>query len=139
MSTASSRPDLMSRLTSTLQSHGLAVRTVGTDGLAGEHEAIRAKWFLGGRKVAYKMSCQLVEPEHCVRFREMVAERSWGIPPPTLTVETTTISGWKRSGTRTDKSIGGGGTLDYGAVRDAVEAAVTEAGWTFRLDGGRIP
>ena len=138
MSPALGRSDLLSRLTSTLRSLGLTANATGPDGLAGETESIRAKWFLGGRKVSYKMSCHLVEAEHCARFREMVAERSWGIPPPTLTVETTTISGWKRSGSRTDHSVGGGGTLDYAQVRNAVEAAVAESGWQFRLEGGWV-
>jgi hypothetical protein len=130
--------DLLSRLASTLTSLGLTTTAAAPDGLTGEVDAIAAKWFLGGRKVSYKMSCRLVESEQCVRFREMVAERSWGIPPPTLTVETTTVSGWKRTGTRTDRSVGGGGTFDYAQVRNAVEAAVTEAGWRFRLEGGWV-
>ena len=33
-----------------------------------------------------------------IHFREAVVERSWGIPPPTVTVETSSVSGWKRSG-----------------------------------------
>jgi hypothetical protein len=139
MTPALGRSDLLFRLTSTLRSLGLTVTTTGPDGLAGAVESIRAKWFLGGRKVAYTMSCHLVEAERCARLREMTAERSWGIPPPTLTVETTTVRGWQRSGTRTDHSVGGGGTLDYAQVRNAVEAVVTEAGWQLRLDGGRMP
>lgn len=108
-------------------------------GLAGEAESIGAKWWLGGRKVNYNMSCRLAEPDHTVHFREAVSERSWGIPPPTLTVEKTTVSGWKRSGERVDASIGGGGSLDYARVRDAVEKAVTASGWVFHLEGGRMP
>jgi hypothetical protein len=56
-----------------------------------------------------------------------------------LTVETPTVSGWKRSGTRKDVSVGGGGTLDYAKVRDAVEKAGAAAGWKFHLEGGRMP
>ena len=56
-----------------------------------------------------------------------------------MTVETTTVSGWKRSGERKDVSVGGGGTLDYGKVRNAVEAASVAAGWKFQLEGGRMP
>ena len=62
-----------------------------------------------------------------------------GIPPPTLTVEKTTVSGWTRSGTRKDVSLGGGGALDYAHVRDGGETAGAAAGWSFQLDGGRIP
>jgi hypothetical protein len=77
---------------------GLTVREDGQHGLSGQAEKIRAKWWLGGRKVDYRMSCRLTEPDHIAHFREAVVERSWGIPPPTLTVETTSVSGWKRSG-----------------------------------------
>jgi hypothetical protein len=90
--------------------------------------------------VTYKASIRFAGIEHIVHFREVVVERSWGIPPPTLTVETTTTSGWTRSGTRTDVSAGGGGgKVDYARVREAVEKAVTAAGWTFHLEGGRMP
>ena len=118
---------------------GLTLRGDAGHGLSGEAEKIRAKWWLGGRKVTYRMSCQLTEPDHTVHFREAAVERSWGIPPPTLTVETTSVSGWKRSGERHDVSVGGGGALDYAKVRNAVEAASAAAGWKFHLEGARMP
>lgn len=118
---------------------GLKVRADAQHGLSGEAEKIGAKWWLGGRKVAYRMSCRLTEADHTVHFREAVAERSWGIPPPTLTVETTTVSGWKRSGERHDVSLGGGGSLDYARTRDTVEQTTAAAGWKFQLEGGRAP
>jgi len=107
-------------------------------GLSGEAEKIGPKWWLGGRKVTYRMSCQLTEPDHTVHFREAVVERSWGIPPPTLKVEKTTVSGWNRSGERHDVSVGSGGTLDYAMVRKAVEAASAAAGWKIHFEGGHI-
>ena len=134
-----STADCLAALTPQLTALGLTVRADGAQTLAGEMESIRAKWWFGGRKVVYRMSCRLAEAERTVHYREAVIERSWGIPPPTLTVETTTTSGWKRSGERKDISAGGGGTVDYARVRDAVERAVTAAGWTFHLDGGRMP
>lgn len=118
---------------------GLNVHADAGQGLRGEAEKIGAKWWLGGRKVAYRMSCRPTEADHTVHFREAVVERSWGIPPPTLTVETTSTSGWQRSGTRKDVSVGGGGTLDYTKVRDAVEKTIADAGWKFHLEGGRMP
>ena len=50
-----------------------------------------------------------------------------------MTVETTSVSGWKRSGERHDASVGGGGSLDYAKVRDAMETAIVAAGWKFQL------
>lgn len=131
---------LLTRLRDQAQSLGLQTRVDGPDGMAGEVESIRSKWFLGGRKVTYRMRCHLETGSHRVRCREAVIESSWGIPPPTFTVETTTTSGWTRSGTRTDRSPGGeGGALDYGRVREALSAIVEGAGWKFELEGGALP
>lgn len=131
--------DLLAELRKQISALGLNVLDDSQEGLTGEAESIRAKWWLGGRKVSYRMSCRPKESEHTVDFREAVIERSWGIPPPTLSVETTSVSGWKRSGTRKDISIGGGGSIDFAKVRNAVEAATAAAGWNFHLVGGRMP
>ena len=134
-----SAQDLLAELRKQAAILGLSARDGAEQELLGEVESIGAKWWLGGRKVTYRMSCRLAETERTLHFREAVVERSWGIPPPTLTVEKTTISGWKRSGERSDVSLGGGGALDYARVRAAVERLATAAGWTFHLEGGRMP
>ena len=140
MATTLSMDALLAALKKLSTAHGLAVRDGANHEVAGEVEKIGAKWWFGGRKVSYRMSCRLAEADRTVQFREVVTERSWGIPPPTLTVETTSTSGWQRSGTRKDVSLGGqGGTLDYAGFREAAEQAVKAAGWTFHLDGGRFP
>ncbi len=134
-----SQVDLMASLRTRAQGLDLQVRS-DQDSLAGEKETILAKWPLGQRKVAYKMSMRLSEPDHVVRFRDMVKETSKGLPPPTLTVETTTVKGWERSGSRSDSSLGGGGgKQDYGQVREALKEAVSAAGWQFVLEGGKAP
>jgi len=135
-----SAQDLLAELRKQAASLGLSVRDGANHELLGEVESIGAKWWLGGRKVTYRMSCRLAEAERTLHFREAVIERSWGIPPPTLTMETTTVSGWKRSGTHVEKSLGGGGgKLDYARVREALEKTTVAAGWTFHLEGGRMP
>jgi hypothetical protein len=134
-----STQDMLTELKKQTAALGLKIRDDANQQLAGEAESIGAKWWLGGCKVTYRMSCRPTDADHTLHFREAVAERSWGIPPPTLTIEKTTVSGWKRSGERKDISVGGGGTLDYARVRDAVEQAVTAAGWKFHLEGGRMP
>lgn len=131
---------LLAELKSRAAALGLTLADDGRNGLRGEVESILAKWFLGSRKVVYRMTCRAAEPEHTVLFREAVIEKSWGMPPPTFTREKTTVAGWKRSGARTDVAVGGGGgTVDYGGVRNALQQAVTEAGWQFHLEGGRLP
>lgn len=139
MATALNKADMLANLKSQAAALGLRVKDEDGDGLSAEMESIGAKWFLGGRKVSYKASCRLADVEHIVHFRDMVTERSWGIPPPTLSVETTTTKGWERSGSRTDRSVGGGGRIDYARVRDKVKEAVSAAGWQFHLEGGRVP
>lgn len=131
--------DLRDELGKQATNLGLKVHDGAGHELAGEAESIRAKWWFGGRKVNYKMSCRLSEADRTVNFREAVVERSWGIPPPTLTVEKTTVSGWQRSGERSDVSVGGGGALDYARMREAAEKTATAAGWLFHLEGGRMP
>lgn len=130
--------DLLADMEEKAKALGLSVHD-DVQGCRGEVESIRAKWWLGGRKVTYRMSCRLTEADHTVHFREAAVERSWGIPPPTLTVATTTTSGWKRNEARTDVSVGGGGSLNYGQVRSALEQAAVAAGWKFDLEGGRMP
>ena len=134
-----SKADLQANLKSRAAALGLSVGDGRGDMLTGEMESIKAKWFLGSRKVVYRMSCRLDESVHAVRFRESINEKNWGLPPPTLSVETTTLKGWERSGTRTDKSVGGGGTVDYDRVREELKRTVADASWRFELEGGRIP
>lgn len=131
--------DLLAELEKTSEALGLSVHDDAQEGCSGEVETIQAKWWFGGRKVAYRMACRLTESDHTVHFREAVVERSWGIPPPTFTVETTNTSGWKRSGKRTDASVGGGGAIDYARVRNGLGQVATNAGWQFHLEGGRLP
>lgn len=139
MSQVLAKRDLLAELERRSTALGLGVHDDAGEGCSGEVESIRAKWWFGGRKVTYHMSCRLTEADRTVHFREAAVERSWGIPPPTMTVETTSTSGWKRNEQRTDVSVGGGGSLNYGQVRQALEQATASAGWNFHLEGGRMP
>jgi hypothetical protein len=107
--------------------------------LSGQVKSIRAKWLLGARTVTYRMSCRLYDVLRVVYFREAISETNWGLPPPTFTTEWTAVKGWTRTGERTDRSVGGAGTIDYGRVREELERAVSAAGWQFQLEGGRFP
>ncbi len=134
-----SKTSLRKELKKQASTLGLRVSDEAEDSVGGEMVSIRAKWWLGSRKATYRMACRLTESDHTVHFRDIVIERSWGIPPPTMTVEKSTVTGWKRSGERTDISLGGGGSLNYERMREAVEKATAAAGWKFHLEGGRIP
>ena len=58
-------------------------------------------------------------------------ESSWGLPPPTFTVETTSQVGSRINTTRKDAGVGGGGRLEFGKFREDFERAVQNAGWKF--------
>lgn len=130
---------LVATLRSKATAEGMTLSPDSGNGISGEITAIKSKWWFGGRKTVYRMSCRLSEADHAVVFREAVSESSWGLPPPTVTVETETVSGWNRSGTKTETSVGGGGIIEYERMRKAIEDAVTQAGWHFRLEGGKLP
>jgi len=85
------------------------------------------------------MACRLAEAEHTLHFREAVVEKSWGIPPPTLTVEKDhgerleTLGRAQRCLSRRRRQA------RLRTHREAVERAAVAAGWTFHLEGGRMP
>ncbi len=134
MSTISNMSELMERLDRIVVSQGLEVTRRSAEELSGKREAIRSKWLLGSRKLVYSMSFRLEEGAHVVRFREATKETSWGLPPPTLSFQTETISGKTRSGARHDVTPGGGGAIDYAAVRTEIERAARESGWSFEVE-----
>ena len=103
-----------------------------TDGtITGTLTAIKAKWILGGRKVTSNFRCTLDPATHEAHFRESAMESSWGLPPPTFTIETTSQVGSRVNTTRKDAGVGGGGRLEFGKFRDDFERAVQNAGWKF--------
>ncbi len=134
MATASStlsQAELLSRLSVIATAHnGTALRA--TDGtITGTLTAIEAKWLLGGRKVTSNFRCALDPANHAAHFRESAIESSWGLPPPTFTVQTTSQYGSRVNTTRTDTGLGGGGKLEFGKLREDFERAVQGAGWEF--------
>ena len=114
---------------------GVATANAGTavtakDGTStGTLTAIPSKWLLGGRKVTSNFKCTLDSTNHEAHFRESAMESSWGLPPPTFTVETTSQFGSRVNATRTDTAVGGGGRLKFGKFREDFEQAVQDAGW----------
>ena len=134
------KKDLVAALKAKVQSLGLHVTEETADGFKAEHENILVKWLLGQKKVLYRMSVRIAEPDHKADFREMVKERSWGLLPPTLTFEKTSQRGLEVSGTHEERAmVGGGGKVDFGRVREAFKKAVADAGWNFHYEAGRAP
>ena len=84
--------------------------------------------------VTSNFTCTLDPATHTARFKDSAVERSWGLPPPTLSVRTTTQRGGRVDATRSDKGVGGGGRLDFGRLRELFEQAVSDAGWNFAYE-----
>jgi len=140
MAGIASKAEILNNLKTEAKHLGLTLHDESGEGFKGDVESILIKWMLGQRKMVYKMSCVLSEPDHIANFREVVKESSWGLLPPTLTVESTSTKGWERSGTHTEKPLGGkGGTVDFGKVRESLKQTVAAGGWQFHLDGGKLP
>ena len=131
---AISHAELLSRLSSIANSHGGTASIPDDHTVIGTLTAIKAKWFLGGRKVTSNFTCTLDPATHQVHFRESAVESTWGMPPPTFTVQTTSQYGSRVNATRVDKGVGGGGRLEFGKVHQEVEQAVKDAGWEFLYD-----
>jgi len=134
------KAELLGMLKADAQRLGLVLRDEGGDGFRGEIEAILMKWMLGQKKMVYRMSLRLSEGDRTAHYREVVKESSFGLVPPSLTVETTGVKGWERSGTHTETMPDGkGGTIDYGRARETLRQAVEAHGWRFDFEGGRMP
>lgn len=128
---ALSQAELLSKLLAVATANaGTALKA--TDGtITGTLTAIKSKWLLGGRKVTSNFGCTLDPANHEAHFRESAIESSWGLPPPTLTIETTSQYGSRVNTTRKDTGVGGGGKLEFGKFREDFERAVQDAGWKF--------
>ena len=123
--------ELLQRLSLVASSHGGTASMPDDHTVKGSLTAIQAKWLLGGRKVTSNFTCSLDASNHTAHFRESAVESSWGMPPPTFTVQTTSQYGARVKETRVDSGGGGGGILEFGKFRESVEQAVHDAGWEF--------
>jgi hypothetical protein len=139
MANVPGKSELLASLKAKAAAMGLRLLDENADGFRAEQENILVKWFLGQRKVLYRMAVRLSEGDRVANFREAVTERSWGLLPPSITVEKSSLKGWERSGTHEERSAAGGGKVDFARVRETLKQAIAEAGWTFHLEGGRLP
>jgi hypothetical protein len=136
MHAATKEAELLEKITRVVEAAGGKVSSRDAHAISGTLTAIKAKWFLGGRQVTDRVTCRLVPDAHEVHLQENAVETSWGFPPPTLTVETSSQYGSRVSQSRTDRAIGGGGRLEFGRFREDVEKVVSESGWKFVFEVG---
>ncbi len=125
-------PSLQNSLMQELTDAGWMVHGGGS-GLSAEREEILSKWMLGQRSLKLKLELKFDEANRTLVFREIAMEQCRGLPPPTLSVSTTTQSGTKVSENRKDISLGGGGTMEYGKARQWLEQRCASEGWSFVL------
>ncbi len=136
---AVTKTDLFVRLQEASRAAGLAITPDGSDAFRGQIDSIRAKWFLGAIKVRYTFSCRLDDSSHTVHFREAVKESAWGLPPPTFFTEKTSQRGAQVTISREQVSVGGGGRLEFGRLREALEKLTGDAGWKFQCEAVHTP
>jgi len=104
-----SQAELVSKLLAVATAHAGTALTATDSTINGTLTAIKAKWLLGGRKVTSNFRCRLDPANHEVHSQESAMESSWGLPPPTLTIETRSQVGSRVNTTRTDTGVGGEG------------------------------
>ena len=134
MNTPLGEDALLDKLAAAIQAAGGTITSRDVHAVNATLTAIKSKWLLGGRKVTDSVTCRLVPETHEVHLRETAVETSWGLPPPTFTVETTVQTGSRVTTTRADKAVGGGGRMEFGRFRDTVAQATQDAGWAFVYD-----
>ena len=137
--TTHSKAKLLERFAYLASDHDVALSPEGQDTLRGELDISLGRWMIGGHSIKYRCWCRFDEVARTVTFRESTSETSWGVAPPTVKVERRTQSGTRVSETTATSAPGGGGRLDYGAMREALEAVTREAGWAFRFEAGKRP
>lgn len=123
--------ELRSQIAACAIARGGSSRTPYEHTVEGTLTVITSQWFLGGRMVKNNFRCHLDADTRTVRFRETAAEASWGMPPPTLTIQTTSQHGARVNASRTGRAPGGGGRLEFGRFREDVEKVANDSGWTF--------
>lgn len=126
--------ELLDKIAAVVRDAGGTVTSRDAHAMTGTLTAIKAKWFLGGRKITDSVTCRLVSGSHEAHLRETAVETSWGLPPPTFTVETTRQFGGRVDVSRKDAALGGGGRLEFGRFRQDVEKVASESGWTLVYD-----
>ncbi|MDD2925852.1 hypothetical protein [Rhodoferax sp.] len=124
--------DLKEQVLARLKAEGWDAAISGTT-LAATKEVILSKWFLGSRRVKLRIACQFDESAKTLRYRETATEVATGMPPPTISFNTTRQNGLEVTEKRKDVGVGGGGLMHYGEARQWAQNACAEAGWIFQL------
>jgi len=137
--TTDAKAALLERFAHLAADHDVALSPEGQDTLRGELDVSLGRWMIGGHSIKYRCWCRLDETARTVTFRESTTETSWGVPPPTVTVERRTQAGARVSETTVTSAPGGGGRLDYGALGERLAEVTRELGWEFRYEAGKKP
>lgn len=129
---------LRDRLIDAARAAGFAVTAVDT-GLSGVKKAIVARWLFGRRVAEHRFRLALDAASRSMTFSEAVYERSAGIRPPSWSAGI-----WRQRGTdyredRIERGPWGGGTVEFGVLRDTLRQVAEQSGWGFRYAPTEVP
>ncbi|MDI6712394.1 MAG: hypothetical protein QMD96_04060 [Anaerosomatales bacterium] len=97
-----------------------------------------ANWGTGKKKVDFEAVLTVSDADRTVYYWEILKERGSGLSFGAVETESYTISGWKRSGTKSETVAGPGGVAldyawDYGQTRDLIEQACARHGYALKV------
>lgn len=97
-----------------------------------------ANWGTGKKKVDFEAVLTVSDADRTVYYWEILKERGSGLSFGAVETESYTISGWKRSGTKSETVAGPGGVAldyawDYGKTRDLIEQACARHGYALKV------
>lgn len=126
------------RLIAAARAAGFAVSAADAE-LTGVKQAVVARWLFGRRVAEHRFQLTLDAASRSMSLREAVYERSVGIRPPSWS-----FGVWRQRGTdyredRIERGPWGGGTVDFGTLRDALRQVAEQTGWDFRYVPTEMP
>lgn len=97
-----------------------------------------ANWGTGKKKVDFEAVLTVSDADRTVYYWEILKERGSGLSFGAVETESYTISGWKRSGTKSETVAGPGGVAldydwDYGRTRGLIEQACARHGYALKV------
>lgn len=97
-----------------------------------------ANWGTGKKKVDFEAVLTVSDADRAVYYWEILKERGGGLSFGTVESESYSVSGWKRSGTKSETVVGPQGVAldyawDYGKTRALVEQACARHGYALKV------
>jgi len=134
---APSRTAFLTDLMTTVASNPAYAAAWGSDtDMTISSNPVDGTWGAGKKRVEYSAVLKAVEADSTVYFWEMLKERTSGLSFGTFESESYTTVGTKRSGTKSEATVGPGSSSwewGYGTLRRLVEDVAARHGFTVRV------